>query len=194
MQQRTALNLQHSTDEAELFSQSRAEFVRDLVRRQSRNPDSGGSDDALLPDDSSQVTISTPKIINFPEYRPLEARPTDSFYALEEWEGRIQEMVPGHIRGLVYNTRGTDRSYSQDVDLPVDLISPEDLPYLSVGSVFRLLIGYNQRLGGPRTRSTLVYLRRSSAPDEEDLLLGNQIEQFFSDAEFGEPAAASKPD
>jgi hypothetical protein len=191
--QRTGLSLQHSADEAELSSQSRAEFIRELVRRQSNIPDTGRGDGSNPIDETSQITTSTPKVIHFPEYRPVESRPTDSFYALEEWEGRIQEMELGHIRGLVYNTRGADRSFSQDVDLPVDLISPDDLPYLSVGSVFRLLIGYNQRLGGPRTRSTLVYLRRSVAPDAEDLLLGNQIEQFFSDAEFGEPAADSKP-
>ena len=196
----TALKLQHSSDESELQAQSRAKFVRGIANRTSPSsqegsdspiPDQGGttSNPKLTPDGPDGaipdlgVTASNPKIIRFPEYTPTEVRPSDSFYALEEWEGTIQEVHEDRLTGLIYRARKTERTFTEEVSIPLDIISPEDVRHLARGGVFRLLIGYSQRLGGPRVKSTLVYLRRWAPPSKEDLCFSSEIGSFFAGAE-----------
>ncbi len=97
--------------------------------------------------------------------RPVERR-LEHFTPLVKWIGRVLRVEHDAFVALVEDQ--TARRPSEEVEFERSEITPADEPLLRPGAVFYWTIGYRDRLGGPRTRESVIRFRRLPPPTEEE--------------------------
>lgn len=84
---------------------------------------------------------------------------TNTFSALQEWEGVVVAITPDHIvASLVDLTAGKSRA-TEEAQIPLNEINEQDLPKLVVGRAFRWAIGYQRIKTGTKKRSSNIVFR-----------------------------------
>lgn len=106
----------------------------------------------------SETPDSTP-VQALPLYT-LQTAKTDSFTALQEWEGVVTAREGGAFFATLIDVTAGERSPNEVAELLVEDVQEEDLPRLKPGAIFRWVIGYATSASGTKTRGSRFYFRR----------------------------------
>lgn len=117
---------------------------------------------AADPGDARVEAVSTVRargIADVPRLRPAPAVKTGQFRALQEWEGTVIDRREDAIRvRLVDKTRRQEPE--EEAEIPLEELSPADLPLVQAGAVFYWSVGYRDSPAGQRTRQSSITFRR----------------------------------
>jgi hypothetical protein len=78
---------------------------------------------------------------------------------LQQWEGTVREVRGGEFVADIFDLTNSSNP-REEVVLPVDEVSPSDVPLLEPGAVFYWHISYETSQGGQRTRVSEIRFRR----------------------------------
>jgi hypothetical protein len=109
-----------------------------------------------LPDEKKDL-----QIIQFPQFRPVEGRPTESLAALQEWEGLVIEVRDGVVIAELADIASTHVGREERAEIPIAEVPQEDRHRAVPGALFRWVIGFNRKSSGRLSRSSLIYFRRT---------------------------------
>ena len=101
--------------------------------------------------------------------------PQSNFVSLQKWEGYVTKINNDTFNARLVNL--TTDGPEEEVGLPINEVSKDDLDLLVEGAVFYWNIGYYDHISGQRTRSSIIRFRRLPMWRESDL------EKAVSDAE-----------
>ena len=100
------------------------------------------------------------KIIDLPEFEPIEGRPNESLSALQEWEGVVADVGDGVFRAELVDIAKRQPSPEELAEIPVTEVSPDDRSRVVPGALFRWVIGLTRKASGRVERSARIYFRR----------------------------------
>ena len=110
-------------------------------------------------------------VVNLPL---LRRAPTASFPALQEWEGYVVEMrATDFVAHLTDLTAGASHE-QEEATIPISELSDHDAARMTIGSVFRWVIGYERSPAGTKKRVSQIVLRDLPAMTEADLRSGEE--------------------
>lgn len=89
------------------------------------------------------------------------------FFALQEWEGTVLEVREDLF--LARLTDLTEATADTEAEFSTEEVSPSDRDLLVPGAIFYWRIGYTDKAGGQRERSSIIRFRRMPRWKEEDL-------------------------
>jgi hypothetical protein len=104
------------------------------------------------------------KIIDLPEFEPIEGRPNESLSALQEWEGFVVDVGDGAFRAELVDIAKRQPGPEELAEIPITEVSPDDRNRVVPGALFRWVIGYTRKASGRVERSALIYFRRNVPP------------------------------
>ena len=104
------------------------------------------------PDDTKEL-----QIIQFPQFRPIEGRPTESLAALQEWEGLVIEVRDGVMIAELADIANTHVGREESAEIPIAEVPQEDRHRVVPGALFRWVIGYTRKSNG-KTQSFIANL------------------------------------
>ena len=111
-------------------------------------------------------------VVNLP--LPRRRAPTASFHALQEWEGYVVEMrATDFVAHLTDLTAGMPHE-QEEATIPLSELSDHDAARMTIGSVFRWVIGYERSPAGTKKRVSQIVLRDLPAMTEADLRSGEE--------------------
>jgi len=99
--------------------------------------------------------------------RPISA-PTYQFQLLQQWEGRVQDISGDEFSAALVDLTNKSRP-EEEVVIPTEEISPEDMKLLAPGAVFYWMIGYSMSNTGQKTRASNIRFRRLPVWSRSDL-------------------------
>lgn len=121
--------------------------------------------------DDSENRQEVPKdlrpIVKIPTIRPL----TESFTALQSWEGVVQDVGKETIFARLTDLLGQGEDAA--VEIYIEEIDKDDRELIEIGAVFYWTIGYLERASG-RQRSSIIRFRRLPVWREKDLKLAEK--------------------
>jgi hypothetical protein len=87
--------------------------------------------------------------------------PRSSFEPIQEWEGYVLEVTESNFLARLLDLTSSKSIEHEEVCFSFDDVSSEDdLPLISVGSIFRWSVGYERRVSGSRHKISSVVFRR----------------------------------
>jgi hypothetical protein len=119
---------------------------------------------------------------------PMQIRP-ERFLTLAKWVGRVQRVSDETFVALVEDR--LENRPEEEVEFARGEVSPVDEPLLVPGAVFYWSIGYRDRLGGQRTRVSVIRFRRLPKLSATDLIDAEEWArsiQALMDYEDGQPS------
>ena len=119
------------------------------------------------------VDQSINSFLNFPPTEVL-ALPHASLLPLQEWEGRVTELMEDKLTALLVVLTEGDSYESEEAIIPLVEFSEEDVSQIQVGSVFRWVIGCECSNEGSRKRVSQIVLRNIPRMTEEDFKTGRE--------------------
>jgi hypothetical protein len=108
-----------------------------------------------LPEDTKDLPV-----IQFPQFRTVEGRPTESLAALQEWEGLVTEVREGVMIVELAEIANRRAGREEHAEIPLAEVSREDQHRVVPGALFRWVIGYTRKSTGKLSRTSLIYFRR----------------------------------
>ena len=99
-------------------------------------------------------------IIKLPTFRPLENRPTESFAAMQEWEGYVDKIGDESFIAVLKDLSSAAVTETEIAEFDFSELSAEERQRLCPGQIFRWLVGYARTPGGTREGKTVFYFRR----------------------------------
>jgi len=102
---------------------------------------------------------------------PGRVKPTtlrlERFRTLAKWIGRVQRVNDDSFVALVQDQL-EDRP-EEEVEFPTSEVAQVDAALLKPGALFYWSVGYRDRLGGQRTRESIIRFRRLPGPSLTDI-------------------------
>ena len=84
---------------------------------------------------------------------------TPSLHPTQEWEGRVVEIREDEFEAQLIDVTAGDVVPREVATIPLDELGPEDRADMSVGAIFRWVIGYERSVwGARRSVSRIVFL------------------------------------
>ncbi len=83
-----------------------------------------------------------------------------TFYALQEWEGYVEEIGEDYVVASLVDTTAGESVSKEKAEVPLSEISEGDRDLVRVGAVFRWVIGYRKLESGQKERSSQIVFRR----------------------------------
>ncbi len=148
------------------LSQSMWQKDRSLVRSQimGAGPTGVGQNGvSTLQNTAGLIRPLAPPAIRLP---PMQIRP-ERFLTLSKWVGRVQRVGDESFVALVQDQ--LENRPEEEVEFARGEVAPVDELLLVPGAVFYWSIGYRDRLGGQRTRESIIRFRRLPRPSSTDL-------------------------
>jgi hypothetical protein len=110
-----------------------------------------------------------------------------AFVPLQEWEGYVVAVCKSHVlANLVDLTNDAERPGEQ-VEIPLEEFSEDDVPKLSVGRVFRWAIGYQRLPSGTKMRVSQFVVREFPQWTRRELIEAKkeaaELAEFFNTSE-----------
>lgn len=156
-------------NKAEYYRQ-RANNLKSLVSEMPERETTATSTGADNPTATSMAGDESREAIkrSIPQSSKLfEAQPTDSFIALQKWQGIVLRVTSTTFRArLIDQTRPNPE---EEAEFSKDEISPDDLRLLEPGAIFYWSIGYLDKKSGQRIRESVILFRRLPAWTEKEL-------------------------
>lgn len=103
----------------------------------------------------------------------VEAR-KDTFLALQEWEGRVVCIEQGAFVAHLKDLSAEKSHESEEATIPIDELSDRDAADLTVGGIFRWVIGYERSPEGTRKRVSQIIFRDFPRMTEGDFQSGGE--------------------
>ncbi len=124
---------------------------------------------------SENRSDSTDRHASIGSGRPVVSLPgTVTLLALQEWEGYVVEIGEDEfVARLVDLTAGCTHE-SEEAIVPMGEISEFDAARMTVGSIFRWVIGYEHSPEGTRKRVSQIVFRDRFRVTESDLQAGRE--------------------
>ncbi len=142
-------------------------------------PETGASDknDASGPvvafSSSAVGSTSVAPVLDFPP-RLASAPPRAVLHALQEWEGYVVEINrDDFVARLVDMTAGLSHEEEEAI-IPLEELSECDVANMTVGSIFRWVIGYERSPGGMKKRVSQIVFRDLPRITERDFRKGTE--------------------
>lgn len=112
-------------------------------------------------------------VMDFPP-RPKPAPPRAVLHALQEWEGYVIELGSGEfVARLVDLTAGSSHEEEEAI-IPLEEVSESDADKMTVGSIFRWVIGYERSPAGTKRRVSQIWFRDLPRITERDFREGRE--------------------
>ena len=125
-----------------------------------------------FPDYAGDSAGSVP-VVDFPP-RPKPAPPRAVLHALQEWEGYVVELGSGEfVARLVDLTAGSSHEEEEAI-IPLEEVSESDAARMTVGSIFRWVIGYERSPAGTKRRVSQIWFRDMPRITERDFREGRE--------------------
>ena len=105
---------------------------------------------------------------------PVSSVPTASLHALQEWEGYVTDIREGEFWARLRDLTAGDVVEQEEAAIPLEEIDAEDRSRISVGSIFRWVIGYERSVGGMRKRVSQIVFLDLPRMTEQDLDRGRE--------------------
>lgn len=109
--------------------------------------------------DSSQNENESLKIIDMPTFKQL-SKVGDSFAAMQEWEGVVEEIDDDVFRASLIDITGDGEELDEFAEILVGDLQESDRSKLHVGAIFRWVIGYHRSASGTKTRGSRIHFRK----------------------------------
>lgn len=112
---------------------------------------------------------------------PQIALPIVVIVPLQEWEGYVAEIGDADFTvALVDITRG-DKHVSETAVIPLKELSQKDAADLSLGQIFRWVIGYEYSMSGEKTTVSHIVFRDLPRLTDEDMEEARKWAREYSD-------------
>lgn len=93
--------------------------------------------------------------VNVPQTRPHRSPPA-TLHALQEWEGYVTEINDENFTARLTDLTGGVTDAGVEAEIPLDQISKANAVKMKVGSIFRLVIGWERKVGYKELVSRVV--------------------------------------
>ena len=100
--------------------------------------------------------------------RAARRAPTASLVALQEWEGYVVHMGERNFTALLTDLTAGASSGDEEATIPLAEIAEDDAGRIRLGSVFRLVIGYERSPSGTKKRVSEIVFRDLRAVMQAD--------------------------
>jgi hypothetical protein len=111
-----------------------------------------------------------------------QGRARASFYALQEWEGYVTEILEDSFRAILVDITAKSSEPEEQIQLSFDeLAFEEDKSSMRIGSIFRWAIGYERMASGQRKRVSQILFRKRPAWTKADLSAARSAAQRQSE-------------
>ena len=169
----------HSASERGVADLNSVEFANDVVRLALDGADGGDAATTWRDSGFTAAPLSTvmhrrqddeaaSRIVDFPRQLPAAA-PASTLHALQEWEGFVVAVREREfVARLVDLTAGSEYE-DEEATFPLGDINEADIPKLTVGSIFRWVIGYQRSRAGTKRRVSEIVFRDLPAMTATDL-------------------------
>ncbi len=98
------------------------------------------------------------EIIDFPKYTTLLYSPSESMWALQEWDGYVSAIDDVKFFGIL-SVKGGEFIETERLEYELVLLTKFDQQNITVGSIFRLSVGYSRKATGQVRQQIAVYFR-----------------------------------
>ncbi len=99
-------------------------------------------------------------VINFPaKARGLRSEPSNSFHALQEWEGYVLEITGDEFTARLVDLTAGATQEDEEATIPLEEIAENDHKRICPGSIFRWVIGYENLASGNKRRVSQIVFR-----------------------------------
>ncbi len=109
--------------------------------------------------------------VDFPPLAKSEPR-MSTLYALQEWEGYVVQIEADEFVARLVNLTAGHSHESQEATIPLVEISEYDISCMTVGSIFRWVIGYERSPEGTQKRVSQIVFRDLPRMTESDFSEG----------------------
>ena len=130
----------------------------------------------VLSDATSGVArnrVVGPQVVSFPPKTTHEPR-KGTFLALQEWEGHVVSIEHDAFVAHLVDLTAENLQESEEATVPIDELSDRDADNLTVGGIFRWVIGYERSPEGTRKRVSQIIFRDLPRMTESDLQSGRE--------------------
>ena len=150
---------------------SRATREAELVKERMRIPRP-----APIPNDNSERRFATERgqLSEGPFASRLvlprvEIAPPVSFVPLQEWEGCVISVDEQIFRATLVDVTAGDEVETEEVELAISDVDPDERRNLKPGAIFRWTIGYQMRLHRPRLKGSQIVFRQMAKPQKSEI-------------------------
>ena len=113
------------------------------------------------------------QVVSFPPRIRPDAR-EGTFLALQEWEGHVVSIEHDSFVAHLVDLTAEQSHESEEATVPIDELSDRDAANLTVGGIFRWVIGYERSPEGTRKRVSQIIFRDLPRMTESDLQSGRE--------------------
>lgn len=148
-----------TTNRAELVHEAMKNAILRDQAQKSTQVEIAGSPRAM----TSVQKSDAEKVINLPQFKPLEYLPAQSsMAAMQEWEGVVTDVIDGTVYASLVDITAGRRSVDESAEIPLTEFETTDRPGLQRGTIFRWAIGYLKTEKGQRIGASVMRLRPST--------------------------------
>ena len=98
--------------------------------------------------------------INIPAKARVQRRePSNSFHALQEWEGYVLEATEDEFTARLVDLTAGATQEDEEATIPLEEIAENDHKRICPGSIFRWVIGYENLASGNKRRVSQIVFR-----------------------------------
>jgi hypothetical protein len=148
--------------EAEIRLSAALRCVDNITDRIQTHYDPARKTEALsVPAPTANPTDATPdesNIINL-SFTQLSDHPSESFAALQEWEGVVTKVKDGIVYANLVDITANETSFEEEAEIPFSEIRSEEQMRAVPGAIFRWTIGYYRQVGTLMNGSVIRFRR-----------------------------------
>lgn len=136
-------------------------------------PDTFGSPSDATDGVTRNIRSAEDQVVTFPPRSSPEAR-KGTFLALQEWEGHVVSIEHDAFVAHLIDLSAEKAHESEEATVPIDELSDRDAANLTVGGIFRWVIGYERSPEGTRKRVSQFIFRDLPRMTEGDFQSGRE--------------------
>ena len=147
-----------------------------------RRPIQRDTDSTYKPIDSGQNSswpiYEESPIINLPDRaRVQRSEPSNSFHALQEWEGYVLEANEDEFTARLVDLTAGVTQEDEETTIPLEEVAENDHKRICPGSIFRWVIGYENLASGNKRRVSQIVFRDLPLMSKWDISEGKEWAQ-----------------
>ena len=99
---------------------------------------------------------------------------SESFRAIQEWEGCVTRIDDDTFAAQLTDRTAGKTLAEEEADFPIDDVSEDDRQLLTLGAVFRWVVGYQRSASGTKKRVSQIVFRRLPMLTERDAKIADE--------------------
>ncbi len=105
-----------------------------------------------------------------------------TLHPLQEWEGWVTAIRADEFDARLVDLTAGEIDAQEDATIPMEEVAPDDRPMMEVGSMFRVVVGYEKALGGTRKRVFQVVFLDALPVTERDRERGHDWAKWVKES------------